>query len=575
MTDTASSTGVGMAATFGDMLRRDRQNRAPDVLNTIANLSSDEVFTPPEFANKMLDTLAESWASEHDGDSIWADQDVTFLDPATKSGVFLREIVKRLVEGQGNPPEGSNERKELVDRVLTRQVFGIGMTTLTALVARRSIYCSRDATSKHSVAPSFGTPEGNIWFERTQHTWTRGTPVRKVVPTSGAETLEYPTCEFCPATRQTYQRGSELETHAYALIHTNDPTGLVHKLYGAEMHFDVVIGNPPYQLGDSGGESVGSFAMPIYQKFVQAAKSLEPRYLTMVTPSRWFAGGRGLDDYRAEMLSDHRLKVLVDFPDSRDVFPGVDISGGVSYFLWSSAYDGPCKVASADVGGVQTAVKRYLDEYDILVRNNEAVTILHKVQDDSKKANLGSKVAPIQPFNIRTSFRGKESDSGMVSPVTLYQNGGTGFVERKDIPRNLEWVDEWKVLVSATSSEHGGQVDKSGTRRVLSRIIVAGPDTACTETYLVASRFASQNQAENFAKFLRTKLVRLLISLRTNTQHLYSDRFSFVPDLPMDRAWTDEDLYTRYDLSSAEIAYVESSMKAMTNDATATTETDH
>lgn len=575
MTDTARSAGLGMSTTFGDMLRRDRQNRTPDVLNTIANLSSDEVFTPPDLANRMLNTLADAWSSDHDGASIWADSCVTFLDPATKSGVFLREVVKRLVEGQGDPPEGSEERKSLVDRVLTRQVFGIGMTTLTALMARRSIYCSKDATGTHSVAPSSRTSDGNIWFEPIQHSWTRGTPVRGVDPVTGAETVSYPTCQFCPATRQTYHRDGELETHAYALIHTTDPIDLIHQLFGAEMHFDVVIGNPPYQLGDSGGESVGSFAMPIYQKFVQAAKALEPRYLTMVTPSRWFAGGRGLDEYRAEMLSDHRLKVLVDFQDSRDVFPGVDISGGVSYFLWSSAYDGPCEVASADATGVQAPVARYLDEYDILVRNNRAVTILHKVEDDSRSANLGLKVAPIQPFSIRTSFRGKEVSRGMKSPVTLYQNGGTGFIEREDIPRNLDWVDEWKVLVSATSSEHGGQVDKSGTRRVLSRIIVAGPGTACTETYLVASRFASQSEAENFAAFLRTKFVRLLISLRANTQHLYSDRFSFVPDLPMDRAWTDEDLYARYGLTGEEIAYVESSMKTMSNGEAAATAADN
>lgn len=568
----SEATTVGMSLSFGETLRMDRKNRAPDVLNTIANLSSDEVFTPPEFAGEMLDTLAEAWAADHQGGSIWADPHVTFLDPATKSGVFLREVAKRLVIGQGNPPEGSEARKALVDRILTKQVFGIGMTELTALMARRSVYCSKDATSAHSIAPSSTRPEGNIWFERTEHEWTGRSKVRHVDPdsseTTTVEVVGTGRCKWCPANEQSYARGDDLETHAYALIHTDDPNALVNDMYGGKMHFDVILGNPPYQLGDSGGDSIGSFAMPVYQKFVQAAKALKPRYLTMVTPSRWFAGGRGLYDFRSEMLNDHQIRFLVDYPDSRDVFPGVDISGGVSYFLWQKGYDGECYVSSATADSRGTAMKRYLNEFDILVRRNEAVSILHKIVPESQSANLSSKVSPIQPFSIRTSYRGRETASGMKRPVVLYQNGGTGFIEREEIPRNVEWVDQWKVIVSSTSSEHGGQTDRSGTRRVLSRIIVAKPGTACTETYLVANRFESEVEALNFAGYLRTKFVRFLISLRTNTQHLYSDRFSFVPDLPMDRPWTDSDLYIKYGLTGEERAYIESYIKPMLVNAT-------
>lgn len=555
-----SASDVGMALTFGDMLRRDRQNRAPDVLNTIANLSSDEVFTPPAFANRMLDTLTGAWAADQGGASIWADPNVTFLDPATKSGVFLREIVKRLVEGQGNPPEGSDERKALVDHVLTKQVFGIGMTTLTALMTRRSIYCSKDATSQHSVAPSLANSDGNIWFERTEHTWTRGTPVRVLDPLTAEEILEYPTCEFCPASRQTYQRGGELETHAYALIHTTDSKTLIRSLFGDAMHFDVVIGNPPYQLGDSGGESIGSFAMPVYQKFVQAAKSLEPRYLTMVTSARWYASGRGLEEFRKEMLADRHIRALVDFPDSKDVFPGVDIAGGVSYFLWDSSYDGECEVTNVIGGKSGTPMHRYLGEYDVLVRSNEAVSILHKVEGDAKKANLGTTVSPIQPFSLRTSYRGKESSKRMRNPVVLYQNGGTAFIERDDIPRNLDWVDQWKVLIGGAIPA-GGRADKNGQYYGLIGVRVVPPGTVCTETYLVANRFDTQAEAEHFASYLRTKFVRFLVSLRTYTHHLYSDRFSFVPDLPMDRAWTDEELYVKYGLVDHEVAHIESVMR--------------
>ena len=537
----------------------------PDVLTCIANLSNDEVFTPPEFASKMLDTLAAAWADANDGDDIWTNPDVTFLDPFAKSGVYLREIVRRLTDGLISVIPDLAER---VDHILTRQVFGIGITQLTALLARRSIYCSKFANGPHSIAKSFKTEDGNIWFERTEHTWGGGKREFRVDPLTSEEVAVYTNrkCIYCGANERDYERGGELESHAYALIHTEDVHGLISRAFGENMRFDVVIGNPPYQLGQSGGESVGSFAMPIYQKFVDAAKGLDPRFVTMVIPSRWFAGGRGLDEFRQEMLTDRRLRVLVDHPNSREVFDGVDIAGGVSYFLWDASWNGTCEVTTVKSGEKQPSMRRYLDEYDILVRYNEAVSILHRVlrsPDPEPFESLASHVAPIQPFSIRTNFRGAETSVGMQEPVRLYQNGGSGWIEREAVPRNVDWVDQWKVFLSGTASEHGGQTDKSGTRRVFSRIIVAEPGTACTETYLVADRFDTEQEAVNFADYLRTRFVRFLVSLRTNTQHLYNERFAFVPSLPMDRSWTDRDLYERYGLREEEIAYIESNVKPM------------
>jgi site-specific DNA-methyltransferase (adenine-specific) len=275
------------------------------------------------------------------------------------------------------------------------------------------------------------------------------------------------------------------------------------------------------------------------------------------------------------MLSDRRVRALVDFPDSREVFAGVDIAGGVSYFLWDSSWDGACDVTTVSGGVAGQTMSRLLDEHDILVRYNEAVSILHRVLATSGGQtfdSLARRVSPIQPFSIRTKFRGAESESGMTQPVLLYQKGGTGWIERAAIPRNAEWIDQWKVFLSRAASEHGGQADRSGTRRVFSRIQVAGPGTACTETYLVASRFETEAEAVNFSGYLRTKFVRFLVSLRTNTQHLYSERFAFVPDLPMDRTWTDTDLYSRYGLTSDEVDYIERSMKSMEVDGSATDE---
>lgn len=245
------------------------RGRNPDVLTCIANLSNDEVFTPPEFANRMLDTLAEAWATSHNGADIWADSSVRFLDPCTKSGVFLREITSRLTKGLADEIPNLEDR---VDHILTKQVFGIGITYLTSLLARRSVYCSKHAKGPHSIAKGFTRDVGNIWFERIEHTWVNEK------------------CAYCGASQKALDRGEGLETHAYAFIHTDDIKARVAELFGGDMQFDVIIGNPPYQLSDGG---YGTSAAPIYQLFVEKALSLEPRYAAFVTPSRWMAGGQG------------------------------------------------------------------------------------------------------------------------------------------------------------------------------------------------------------------------------------------------------------------------------------------
>lgn len=520
------------------------RGRNPDVLTCIANLSNDEVFTPPEFANRMLDTLAEAWAASHGGANLWADKTVRFLDPCTKTGVFLREIASRLTSGLA---EEIPDLQERVDHILTKQVFGIGITHLTSLLARRSLYCSKHAKGKHSIARSFDDDHGNIWFERTEHIWVGHR------------------CTFCGAHRRDYDRGERHETHAYAFIHTRDLRKRIGEIFGGKMQFDVIIGNPPYQLGQSGGESVGGFAMPIYQRFVQAAKRLEPRFLVMVTPSRWFAGGRGLDEYRSEMLADTRMRRLVDFPDATEAFPGTQIKGGVSYFLWDGSWNDGCEVTTFH-GGKPTSppMTRLLGAYDIVVRRNEAVPILEKVlkiNAHDRYGNLASKVSPIQPFSIRTNFRGSESPRGMKHPIRLLGNGEDTFIERENVPRNQHWIDEWKVLVGAAYG-----AGDSVPHQIYNYPIVAGPGTACTETYLVVDRFKSSAEAKRFADYLQTRTVRFLVSLRKYTQHLYNERFQFVPDLPMDRSWSDRSLYEKYGIVAGEVAFIESMIRPMGGD---------
>ena len=329
----------------------------PDVLTCIANLSNDEVFTPPELANRMLDTMAEAWSTDHGGANIWASRNVRFLDPCTKTGVFLREITSRLSKGLADEIPDLQER---VDHILTQQVFGIGITHLTSMLARRSVYCSKHANGAHSINRRFNSDAGNIWFERSAHTWEQGK------------------CKHCGASQKSLDRGEGLETHAYAFIHTHDIKTRIAELFGGDMQFDVIIGNPPYQLDDGG---YGTSAAPIYHRFVNQAKALEPRYLTMIIPARWFSGGKGLDEFRESMLSDDRLRSIDDFLSAADVFPGVGLKGGVCYFLWDRDNPGSCRVATHFKDWpVSTATRPLLEDgVDVFVRFNEGLSILKKV----------------------------------------------------------------------------------------------------------------------------------------------------------------------------------------------------
>lgn len=525
------------------------RGRNPDVLTCIANLSNDAVFTPPEFANRMLDTLTEAWAADNGGANIWADRNVTFLDPFTKSGVFLREIVKRLNEGLAVAIPDLATR---VDHILTKQVFGIGTETLTALLARRSVYCSKYANGKHSVAKSFTTESGNIWFERTEHTWAGGT--ERILDTDAdGKTIERTVngrCKFCGASQKEYERDESLESHAYAFIHTDNIKARIAELFGDDMHFDVIIGNPPYQLSDGG---YGTSAAPIYQLFVEKALDLDPRYAVFVTPSRWFAGGKGLDKYRARMLGDHRMLEIFDYPKLYEAFPGVKIRGGISYFLWDRDYSGPCTIQTIWDGElIGKPVKRYLDAFDVLVRRNEAVPILEKVRA-KKEPTLDARVSSRKPFGLATNFTGKPSGTGMKDPVQLFANQRTAWIERDDIAVNAAWIDDWKVLMTRVQGTSAAIETK-----FLSKPIIAGPGTACTETYLVAGHFPTKDEAANAAKFLRTRFVRFLVSLRKPTQDAARGVYGFVPNLPNDEEWTDAKLYKRYGLTTEEIGFVES-----------------
>ena len=517
------------------------RGRNPDVLTCIANLSNDEVFTPPEFANRMLDTLAEAWAADHDGANLWADKAVKFLDPCTKSGVFLREITRRLTQGLADDMPDLQAR---VDHILTKQVFGIGITRLTSLLARRSLYCSKHARGEHSIAKGFTSDDGNIWFERIEHRWANGK------------------CTYCGASQQTMDRGEGLETHAYAFIHTDDIKTRVAELFGGDMQFDVIIGNPPYQMTGGGG---GTNDSAIYHLFVQQAMRLEPRFLSMVIPSRWMAGGRGLGEFRTEFLGDRRVRTIVDFENAKDVFPTVGIGGGTCYFLWDRENMGPCECVYHRNGAAIGPHLRALDEFDVFVRDKRAVDILHKVVAASEQP-FEELVSGDTPFGLATNFSDYAPDAKpKEGQVRLYANVGTkrvqGTVPREKVKKNPHLIDVWKLFLPVAGS--GRERERSGVDVVLGPPIVGEPGSVCTQTYLVAGPLNSKAEAQSVESYLRTRLARFLVSLRKPAQHVFRGMYRWVPIQPWDRIWTDADLYEKYGITKDEQFFIESMIRPM------------
>ena len=490
-------------------------NYNPDVLTCLANLSNDEVFTPPQLVNPLLDLLPKE---------IWSDKNARFLDPVCKSGVFLREIAKRLMAGLEKQIPNQQKR---ANHIFNNQLFGIAITELTSLLSRRSVYCSKTANGKYSVCDAFDKPQGNIRFERVLHTWASGR------------------CVFCGASQQEYDRGDELETHAYQLIHTENPEEIFN------MKFDVIVGNPPYQLSDA-GDSAGS--SPIYHIFTEQAKKFNPRFLSMIIPSRWFAGGKGLDHFRDTMLKDRRISHLVDHPIASDVFPGVKVIGGVCYFLWERDYSGPCRVTTR-MNGMDDTMKRPLDQFDTFVRFNKAISILEKVKA-KKYPPMSEQVSRQKPFGLRTFVQPTGKGN-----VTLYANKAVGKIQKSDITNSIDMIEVWKVLISMAYGEGGEARDYP--RMIMGRPIVAPPPSACTETYLVVGAYETEIEAKNLDNYLRTKFLRFLVGLRKNTQHITKDRFSFVPLLPMTKVWTDKKLYTHFGLSDDEIAFIDLIVRPM------------
>ena len=497
----------------------------PDVLETLAQLPNDEVFTPPKVANAMLDVLPNE---------VWNEPELKWLEPATKSGVFLREAYKRLMVGLASWQPDPDERRS---HILRKMLYGSAITTLSADIARRSVYQTKDATGASVVDPAisnwvveFGDSAGNIEYIETEHT----------IGTDGR-------CEICRAPKALVR--DERETYAYSFNHGTYPTEEMD-----DMKFDVIVGNPPYQISAEGTNRT----MPIYQQFVERAIDMDPKYVLMITPSRWFTGGVGLDDFRDRMINDRHLAQIVDNPKLFDVFPQVEVKGGVSYFLWDRDHDGDCQFSTRIDGQVRSTATRDLREgYGVVIRDNEASEVVQRVLATST-ATVENWFMPRLAFSQtwRTNFRG-DSGEEVQDSIPLIHNSGVGYVQPSSFERNIDLVDRWKVLIPMAGDGHGREVSY-----VIGEPIAVGPGSACTESYFVAGSFDNAVECENYAHYLSTKFVRFLVLQRKTTQHVTADRFRFVPALSMTRRWSDKNLFDKFGLTEQQRSYIESVIAA-------------
>lgn len=491
----------------------------PDVITCIANLSSDEVFTPPQLANRILDMLPAA---------LWRDRKATFLDPGCKSGVFLREIAKRLDAGlEAQIPN----RQKRMNHIFKNQVFGLAITDLTALLSRRSVYCSKTANGKYSVCQAFDNSQGNISFGRVAHTW------------------ENDRCVFCGASKNEYDRGKELESHAYQFIHTASPEKVLN------MKFDVIISNPPYQMGSDGGTR----DVPIYHKFVEQAKKLNPRFLSMIIPSRWMAGGLGLSEFRRAMLEDRHIRKLVDYPAAGEIFPGVEVKGGVGYFLWERDSEGDCAVTTVRGSDVVGPVNRNLGEYDVFVRDSQALGILRKIRG-KKDSSITEILSVDKEFGWTSNFDGfhEKKRSG---DVTLFyirkMKRGVGYISRKAVTKSAHLIDTWKVLVPKAFNGGDGL-----PHQIMGKPLIAPSPSVCTQSFLFF-HVGSRSAAKSLQSYYTTRFFRFLVSLRKITQDATRSTYTWVPQQVWDHTWTDEELYKKYGLSKEDVKFIESRVRPM------------
>jgi site-specific DNA-methyltransferase (adenine-specific) len=460
---------------------------------------------------------------------LFSNKNAKFLDPATKSGVFLREIAKRLLEGL---KDQIPDLKERIDHIFHYQIYGIAITEITSLLSRRSIYCSKYANSKYSIS-LFNNVHGNIRFKDIKHTWKKNK------------------CAYCGANRTELGSDSRLESHAYEFIHNP----VLEEI--GKMKFDVIIGNPPYQLNDGGGE--GASAVPIYNLFIEQSIKLNPRHLLMIIPARWYSGGKGLDDFRRIMLNNTKISELHDFPETNMCFPGQNIRGGVCYFLLDREHKGDTKVVNYRTNNIPSTLIRPMlfSKYDVFIRFNEAIEIIKKVQI-FKEDTFDLWVYSRNVFDIPSNFSDFMTEKTDKYDLLMYRSrrGKSSekevFINRKLVIKNTDLINRYKVIVSKASP--GGD---EYPHAVFSNPIVSKKDSVFTETYLLIRECKEEITANNIALYMKSRFFRFLVAMLKTTQNISKSCFALVPLQDFSIEWTDEMLFNKYNISKEEISFID------------------
>lgn len=525
-----------------------------DLLETITNVGNDEVFTPRKTVTMMLDSLPEE---------VWTNPNYKWLNPATKNGVFEREIAIRLNEGLKDLIPDEETRKK---HILQKMIHAYGQTKFTSNVARRTLYYCSEANKKcdgikdendghyvNGYAIGNGTwfkdKEGNIKTPKVDH-WFEGTKGKRK-------------CKFCGISEDSkYVDPLQREQYAYEFIHY-DASGLRYKIKNdffkgeTTMKFDIIIGNPPYQLSDGGG--TGSSAKPIYHMFIEQAKQLKPKYLCMIIPSRWFTGGKGLDDFRSKMLHDKNISILHDYINAKVCFPSVIIEGGVCFFLREEDYNGKCHIFAHQEDGSVVESKRFLDggkNLDIFIRDYKVQEIVEKVLSKGC-VSFSNLVKPRNYFGISNSVK-VENDSSKNSLPILCRYENRREIKNVNISKVIkgkDFIGKYKIFVSKADGA-AGQIGLPVPARIIGKTEFGDLNTVCTETFLAIGPFNSIEETQNVQNYMKTKFFRFLVGSRKN-KNMTQDTYMFAPVVDFSINWTDEMLYKEFDLDVEQINYIE------------------
>lgn len=559
-----------------------------DILETITNVGNDEVFTPRKTCDMMLDSLPEE---------VWHNPLYRWLNPATKNGIFEREIALRLDKGLENVIPNKEERRK---HILQNMIFSIGQTKFTSNVARRTLYYCSQANRKcdglkapdghyvngYSIGNGawFDDEEGNIKTPCTDHEYIDANGKKMPSTCNGDDRKKYK-CKYCGiAGDSKYNDANQREKYAYELVHINHlvlPRYMQDKFFGGDrkMKFDIIIGNPPYQLslGNSGGNSSKSKA--IYHLFISQAIALSPKYLCMIVPSRWMTKTtEGIpDEWVDGILKDKRFVLLHDYVDEHECFPNNNIEGGVCYFLWdrdSKEYN--CKYVIHNQDKTTQVRTGKLDNLNcgIVIRDTECQKIIKKVQDVDgqyyldEKNNFSSMVSPKDFFTnketLTSSWTGYKTEQKGEYNIKYYLNKNIhkipfGFVKLDDVSKNHASIPLYKVYIPAALGDN---------YQVLGRPFVGESNSVCSQTYLVIGydpekHNFTKEQCKNICSYITTKFFRYLVAIKKKTQNGPRGVYQFVPLQDFNESWSDEKLYKKYNLTSDEIALIEKTIKGL------------